>query len=1061
MTIKHPLIDLLEKNTIETAYENVNNIKVNRTIHPTSSLTLNNLAAIEKVIETYELAVVDYWKYAFDGNSKNYEKKQIFHQICKECFSLMEVYPIPKNPIQKIIHILKLIAYAYLGEKWEDMKRYLKEHDEVWQIELLKDSTWDYRLFVNIYKAILHLTRKESWEDLSDSIKIILKLREEQKKFEKEYLNKIKDEYKRSSVLQLASFYHLAKAVEIVGEYMAQGTPRDAETRIDFHFEKAIAYSQNARMVELDIILRILNSTFKKMIYNSVWVVAKRINSRVTEFTELITKSNKPVFEFLYPQRLAILEKGLLDPASRAIVVNLPTSSGKTIMAEFRILQAINTFGKEGKIVYVVPTRALVNQIAARLRNDLGPLKVKIEKMSGAVEIDSFEENLISKKSFNVLVTTPEKLQLLIRHPEKNLAKSLVLAIIDEAHNLSHDSRGMNLEMLLSTIKNDCEQSHLLLLTPFIPNSQDIAKWLDPQNPKSISMELDWKPNDKVVGLYYAQGNRRKIKTFFQTLVTSQHTIKLNDKILIGETSQFSHPISAVKDTNYRITSLISTQFDPSQNFLVLGRNPDEAWKIADLIYQHLPEESKLDDNIILVKKFIESELGSDFPLVKYLEKRIGIHHSGLPDEVRELMEWLMENGNLRILVATTTIAQGVNFPVSGILLSSYSYPYKNMPSRDFWNLLGRAGRIDQHSLGIIGLAVNNEKTDKVIKTARYVKNVAEDLVSVLVTMVDNALSFSKKLDLSSLAYTPEWSSFVQYIAHMKNQSQNLDQFIAEAEITLKRTYGYNQLQPEKQKSLLNAVKEYGEKLDGKPYISTLSDLTGFTPETIESTMQNVQSMNIKQEDWDAKNLFSPATGKLSALVGVMLNNIPEVKRDLAASVSGQTITEKTISSVISDWVSGKEITEIAATHFGGTDQNSITNCIKAIHSKITNSATWGLAGIQKIPGSGLEFDNMTEEQKKQVSNLPSMIYYGVDSEEAILMRMYSVPRSISKKIGTLYKNTIDNSDIYSDKAADVLTWLDKLPEGFWKPVEKNISGKEYKKIWRKLSGKKLTETET
>ena len=270
ITVKHPLIDLLEKGTIETAYENINNLKVSRTIHPASSLTLNELATIEKVVETYELAIVDYWKYAFDGNSQNHEKKQTFHRMCKECFSLMEVYPIQEDPIQKMIHVLKLIAYAYLGEKWEDMKRYLKEHGEAWRIELLEDSTWDYRLFANIYKAILHLTRKESWEDLSSSIEIILKLREEQKKFEKEYLSKIESEYKRGSVLQLASFYHLAKAVEIVGEYMAQGTPPDAETRIDFHFEKAISYSQNARIMELDIILRVLNSTFKKMIYNSV-----------------------------------------------------------------------------------------------------------------------------------------------------------------------------------------------------------------------------------------------------------------------------------------------------------------------------------------------------------------------------------------------------------------------------------------------------------------------------------------------------------------------------------------------------------------------------------------------------------------------------------------------------------------------------------------------------------------------------------------------------------------------------------------------------------------------
>jgi replicative superfamily II helicase len=61
-------------------------------------------------------------------------------------------------------------------------------------------------------------------------------------------------------------------------------------------------------------------------------------------------------------------------------MVNLPTSSGKTFIAEFRILQALNQFADEdGWIAYIVPTRALVNQTSIRLRKDLGqePLNIR------------------------------------------------------------------------------------------------------------------------------------------------------------------------------------------------------------------------------------------------------------------------------------------------------------------------------------------------------------------------------------------------------------------------------------------------------------------------------------------------------------------------------------------------------------------------------------------------------------------------------------------------------------------------------------------------------------
>ena len=730
------------------------------------------------------------------------------------------------------------------------------------------------------------------------------------------------------------------------------------------------------------------------------------------------------------------------------------------MLAEFRILQAINTSGNDGKIAYVVPTRALVNQITSRLRRDLGAesLNVKIEKMSGAVEIDGFEDSLITGgRPFNVLVTTPEKLNLLIRHPEKNLAKSLVLVIVDEAHNLGNNSRGLNLEMLLSTIKKDCPRAHLLLLTPFIPNSRAIAEWLDPRNPKSISMDLDWKPNDRVVGLCYARGKRRNIQTFFKPLVTSEKTIMLDDEILIGETGDFSRTASDVKRTRYALTSLLATQFDPSHSILVIAQKIESVWKTAELIHENIPpEQEKIDDRVRLVQRFIGSELGTNFPLVRYLDKRIGIHHSGLPEEIKNLMEWLMEEGLLRILVATTTIAQGVNFPVSGILLSSYSYPYRTMPHRDFWNLLGRAGRIDQPALGVVGLAADIDDQINVNKTVKYVKGVTEDLVSVLVGMVDEAFDVASTLDLSVLARDYEWSGFVQYVSHMARQSKDLDQFIDDSELILRQTYGYDQLDYEKRAALLDAVREYAERLDGKPHLSTLSDMTGFAPETIEDAMGAVRDMTIRQDDWSAENLFSPASGKLTGLVGIMLNKIPEIS-NLSEIGSQGTASQKMISSIISDWVSGKRIDEMARSYFekdGKDYKDAVTACVNAIYGKIINSATWGLAGIQRMPGSGLAFDTMSAKQRRRIANLPAMVYYGVDSEEAILMRMQGVPRSISKRLGTVYRDQTPGQDIYSVGADDVMGWLNGLSDDMWQPESGTISGAECKRIWRRLSGK-------
>lgn len=75
--------------------------------------------------------------------------------------------------------------------------------------------------------------------------------------------------------------------------------------------------------------------------------------------------------ELLPPQRAALLEQGLLDQAKTAVVVDLPTSGGKTLLAQFRILQALNQFdADDGWVAYVAPTKALVAQLTRRLRLD-------------------------------------------------------------------------------------------------------------------------------------------------------------------------------------------------------------------------------------------------------------------------------------------------------------------------------------------------------------------------------------------------------------------------------------------------------------------------------------------------------------------------------------------------------------------------------------------------------------------------------------------------------------------------------------------------------------------
>ena len=1084
----HFLVGMLDKRASRVAFESVYGLKLDR-IRSGGDGDDGGLAGprtgsvgdIEHVGMVYEMAAIDMWQYAMPAGPDAAtagpdaaRRAGELEDLCRTSFSMLEACPIPDEAAQKICHVLLMFSYAYVGERWEAMRRYLNERGrdvslpDVAAAKQGQDAAgsgrgWEYDMLAGTYEALLCVIRKRDAAELRRARGIIGRLREMQGRLERAYLESYAPGDRLAPAHRLASLYHLAKCVDLLAEFMETGEPDGVEQMLDFHFDEALAHGDNAGSPEIEVILRAIRPAFVKMVRNSVWILAKRAgignDDGVAGFVGSLTASDSPVFEFLYPQRTAALDAGLLDPYNKSMLINLPTSGGKTLLAELKIVQAVRRSRPGSAVAYVVPTRTLANQMTSRLRRDLGPAGIRVEKMSGAVEIDGFEDGMLARgDSFDVLVTTPEKLMLLIRNPGYSLAESIALCIIDEAHNLGDAERGLNLELLISTIKRDCRRAGLLLLTPFIPNSAEVAEWLDPHNPKSVTVGVSWKPNDRVVGAYYARGRGRRIETYFRPLATSADTIKVDKTFKIGTTSGFSKTAGKVVGKNLALTSLLATQLDASHGLLVMARTIRDAWSTAGLICDNLDgSPGRGDAEVELAKRFIASELGERFPLVGYLDKGVGVHHSGLPDEARFLIERLMEMGKLRALVGTTTIAQGVNFPVSAVLVSSYSHSYRDMDPRDFWNLVGRAGRIDQPSFGLVGIAADGPGGPKMKKAEAYVKRSTERLASSLARMVSEVLAQHSSLDLSQLAGEPRWSSFVQYVAHMRNQAASLDEFTGQAEVVLRQTLGYGQLGEAGRAALRGAIREYAGALDASPGTAAISDLTGFSPGAVRDAATAVKAMGIEPSEWSRRGLFSPASKRLSGLIGVMAAKIPEVG-DMSADMPGRRMGSDDLAGIIADWVSGKGIPSIARGHFGGAGRDDITDCVRAIYGRIIQRAAWGLAGIQRIYDHGREgaAGEAPAAYAAAARNLPAMVYYGVDTDEAILMRMNSVPRSVAGRIGAAYAEHLGRGrDLRSAAGEEVREWLSGLDEGEWVPPAGagGIAGREYKMVWSRLSG--------
>lgn len=1077
----HWALQAFDSEALDRAHSVIDHVLVERAVG--KQITFNfdqqetDQSLIERVALAYEMASIE----GLDALSRaSGGDESLRNQAAAASYSAFEfrrLQSVPKDTHARIFHILQISALAYCGDRWSDLRRWYQKNSEALRAPSVADADWDKRLLYRLFDCWVRLFRKSGWDDLDQIREIIAGLREDQKHYEKSLLSNDSNAANRASALRLMSLYHWAKATEVLAEYMLQGKPQAVYTHLDKHFESAIQAATASADSKHDVILRWLHAASRIMVTSSLWWGTRTVNSRVSKFVRSLTKrEHQPMFELLPPQRAALLEQGLLDQAKTAIVIDMPTSGGKTLLAQFRILQALNQFdADDGWVAYVAPTRALAAQITRRLRRDFEPIGVRVEQLSAAVDVDAFEDALLrsGESKFHVLIATPEKLSLIIRN--KKVDRPLALVVMDEAHNIENESRGLRMELLLATIKRDCPQANFLLLMPFVDGADSIASWLaqDVQAGKAISFGTTaWKPNERIVGLYSAEADDSKNAGWrlnFETLTVTEKAMQLRGIHRAGGCRPLDIPKSKVLSNGRQIgkglqTAAMATVLSSRGTSIAIGNTIATVWSMARSAAKTLPKLENPTEEIQLVQNFLKSEVSSDFELVEMLSHGVGVHHAGLSDETRSLMEWLAELGQLRVLCATSTISQGINFPVSSIFLSSRFVPggghSKEMPPREFWNLAGRAGRLGHESVGVVGLAQGEEREEAI----NYIKRNTEALASRLVTLLNELAAQGELHNLSGVFWQEQWDDFRSYIAHLWAEKKNLDAVLADSEQLLRQTLGYTALRGdalgrEKADALLEVTQWYARELANKPGIAELADSTGFSPEGVSRAMAALGNLEHKlaPSDWSAESLFGDS-GRVADLYGVMLH-VPQLKQPLE-DVGGQGFDHTHLSNITREWVKGAKIDEIAKAYFSAdpdsADTEAITKACRAIYKAIVNNGTWGVSALCQM--SGIDFDALPEDERRRISALPAMIYHGVGTESAVLMRINSVPRGVATQLGERFSTNTDGSpDSFSVGSAR--EFLKSLNERDWeqaRPKGASLSGANYRRVWSVLSGESL-----
>ena len=896
------------------------------------------------------------------------------------------------------------------------------------------EEDWGKRTLTSVLKSLVLLIRKSNgFLDIQLALEIIEQLKSEQKDFEDNYIGSINLSRQRQVAMSLLGIYHVSKALTETALYLKAGynhNQRRITSTIRQHIDIALSLQdKNSRIT--DFIL-LIGANLQLLIKNSIWTDTN-FQDKIKQLCQF--KANSGVLELLPSQRRA-LQGNMLDVAANSVVLQMPTSAGKTLMAEFNIL-VTKSLRSDSRIVYVVPSRALMNQVFYDLREDLSPLGIVVEKTSAAVEVDPAENDFLISDTIDVLVTTPEKLDLLIRrqHPSVD---DISLFIVDEAHTIENGIRGARLELLMTMLRRERPDAKYMLLSPFLPGNRDaLTEWLG----GGKDIHIDWKPSEKIV--FGIKTTTKKVK--YELLDTPYSLMDLTNHVY---ENRLDFTLASSSDKDRILEYIIKKYGEEHRTQLILCYGRNTANTQAKKIYDMLPDMPVIPEDVILVQKYMNEEIGCETLYTQLLNKGVAVHHAGLSDESKLLIEHLIRNGYIRYVCATTTIAEGVNFPVSSVYFDDYRRGSDGyLSSNDFWNIAGRAGRTMVDDFGKIILPFHT-------KTARdrgigIIKKSAEELSSVLAQLffdreqVSNILASNNPDTALAREYSDAFMPLFQYFIHLLNLSHN--EYVIEVEDILKDTLAYNLLGSDADRAeFIELCKRIylsiQSKYDDRHGLLKYADKTGFSvPSVLRIMHEKSGNESIADVDsWEPSKLFD---GSQPENLAEKIKVIAELKETELGTDSNQSPFNSLIASkILIAWVKGEKLSTISNVHpyFANKDDETsrVSDFVRYIND-VRFKASWGLSALEGIV-KGNE-DDMKD------SFVPSFVYYGVNNQKALALRMLGLPRSISNSL-----SQIISGDLKEYTFTDLRNRVKNLSPMEWevyRPESSTLSGKELKRI--------------
>ena len=366
-----------------------------------------------------------------------------------------------------------------------------------------------------------------------------------------------------------------------------------------------------------------------------------------------------------------------IDGTNSLIVV--PTSGGKTLVADVAIAQILNTFPRS-KCLYSLPFVSLANEKYLEYRERFFQHKVR-----------AFYSNIGGYEFVrgNIGICTYEKTHSLINSAIKSdFITDIQLVIIDEVHMINDNHRGPVIESLIVKLLLMKHNPRIILLTATINNedAQKLSRWIN--------------------GFLYSYYIRSvPIKFFIKDLNGTLFSIINNQTKSLFE-------LNTIKEDKDHLLPIIRSQFVKNLDSLIIifvntrAETRNLALFISKYFYDSKvpcplpinPNNDLLNSRKQLIQQIYTNTGFIDESIYSCIINGIMYHNAGLLLEDRRLIEKSARNNILNVIIATTTLSAGINLHgVSRVIIHNIYRFFDNkklkISESQFIQMVGRCGR--------------------------------------------------------------------------------------------------------------------------------------------------------------------------------------------------------------------------------------------------------------------------------------------------------------------------------------------------------------------------------